>query len=165
MERVKVRRLLALGIAAVALVVPLIAVVPAANAAEPMSASCASQTEVVRLMTATPSCRVVAACPANSPGCAFVARLTATSGTTVGTAQAIMRVADADNPGSYVDFTCSAPAAILASGPAASCSTSSPTTFLPGGTRLSATCLWRGSTVSVNAKVTCLAEFTPLGGE
>jgi hypothetical protein len=129
-----------------------------------MSATCASTTQTVRLLNPVPSCSVVAGCPASSSGCVFGATMTAQSNTTIGTAQARLRIVNIDFPSSYVDYTCTAPAAILASGAAAGCSLNTPSSFLPAGTRYSATCSWVGSTISINAKLTCGAYFSPLNG-
>jgi hypothetical protein len=40
-----------------------------------------------------------------------------------------------------------------------------PTSFLPPGSRLSVTCAWTGSTISISPRVACSAAFQPLGGE
>jgi hypothetical protein len=75
-----------------------------------------------------------------------------------------MVIADPDG-GEPTTWTCSAPAAIIASGPATVCHMPTPTAFFPAGRRFSVTCAWTGSTISVSPRVACSAAFSPLGGE
>jgi hypothetical protein len=154
------RRLFVALAVAIGLAMPFLAV-SSANAAYPASATCASTTKVVRLLADVPSCTAVAECPSES-GCVFIGTMSASSDTTVGTAQGRLRLTIVDT-GAYSDFFCSASAAILASGAKSGCTVNPPTAFLPGGTRIAATCTFVGKTVSLNAQVNCGSSFTPLG--
>jgi hypothetical protein len=134
-----------------------------AAAAEPLSGSCSAE-KFIRVLEDRPSCSFVVQCPSEGVDCLFAAKGGVSSAATVATAQGRMRLT-AVGTGSFVDFTCSSRAAIIATGAGSSCEFPTQSFLLGPGTRIATTCTWMGDTISVNARVDCAAAFLPLDGE
>jgi hypothetical protein len=130
-----------------------------AAAQDPMSAECSASSIVtgVTLLGNMPKCTTgPVECPADSSGCSFSAVLHGTSSTAIGPTRCRLRLKDVDT-GQITDF--------YASGGPTRCNIIQPTSFLPAGSRIAATCSYTRANVALFATINCAAAFEQLGGE
>ena len=130
-----------------------------AGADDPASAECEASSLItgINLLGNMPKCSTgPVQCASDSAGCSFSARLEGHTATAVGPTRCRLRLKDVDT-GAVVDF--------YASGGPTRCNIIQPTTFLPAGSRIAATCSYTRANVGVLATISCAAGFAPLGGE